>query len=56
MYDVEALATYLLYRLNILNPICEFSEYLTDCMWANTLYDISACLSGDLITGGFAHE
>jgi len=23
LYDVEALAAYLLYRLNVLNPVCE---------------------------------
>jgi hypothetical protein len=24
LYDVESLAAYLLYRLNVLNPVCEF--------------------------------
>lgn len=27
LYDMEALAAYLLYRLNVLNPICKFLIY-----------------------------
>jgi hypothetical protein len=43
LYDIEALAAYLLYRLNTINSICEFlsfcsSDLLSVYQWPNQIY------------------